>query len=192
MTEAASALRLREVAAFQEILATPVNANTLREAMPGKHEEWPANGQAVLIEGLSKSFGDRRVLSKLDLAIPAGQLLAIVGRSGCGKSTLLRLIAGLDRPNSGTISVGERSGAFAPIECAASVPGRKAASLASCSRQCRDRTSVWLARNRHGSARRCWACGSCKRLACRLIGRSEPARCPCSCVGESARRSSPR
>ena len=107
MTEAATALRLREGAAFQEILATPVNANTLREAMPGKHEELPANGEAVLIEGLSKSFGDRRVLSKLDLAIPAGQLLAIVGRSGCGKSTLLRLIAGLDRPNSGTISVGD-------------------------------------------------------------------------------------
>ncbi|ESZ12923.1 hypothetical protein X737_25960 [Mesorhizobium sp. L48C026A00] len=60
----------------------------------------------MLLDGLSKSFGDRRVLSKLDLAIPAGQLLAIVGRSGCGKSTLLRLIAGLDRPTSGTVSVG--------------------------------------------------------------------------------------
>ena len=106
MREAATALRLREGAAFQEIDTTPVDANTLREAVPQKHEEWPANGQAVLLEGLSKSFGVRRVLSKLDLAIPAGQLLAIVGRSGCGKSTLLRLIAGLDRPSSGTISVG--------------------------------------------------------------------------------------
>ena len=65
-----------------------------------------AVGQTVLLDGLSKSFGDRRVLSKLDLAIPAGQLLAIVGRSGCGKSTLLRLIAGLERPSSGTISIG--------------------------------------------------------------------------------------
>ncbi|TIV54851.1 MAG: ATP-binding cassette domain-containing protein, partial [Mesorhizobium sp.] len=52
------------------------------------------------------SFGERCVLSELDLTIPAGQLLAIVGRSGCGKSTLLRLIAGLDRPTSGTIAVG--------------------------------------------------------------------------------------
>lgn len=106
MREAATALRLREGAAFQEIDTTPVDANTLREAVSRKHEEWPANGQAVLLDGLSKSFGDRRVLSKLDLAIPAGQLLAIVGRSGCGKSTLLRLIAGLDRPSGGTISVG--------------------------------------------------------------------------------------
>lgn len=106
MREAATALRLREGAAFQGIDTIPVDATTLREAVPRKHEEWPANGQAVLLEGLSKSFGDRRVLSKLDLAIPAGQLLAIVGRSGCGKSTLLRLIAGLDRPSGGTISVG--------------------------------------------------------------------------------------
>lgn len=106
MREAATALRLREGASFREIDTTPVDTNTLREAVRRKHDERPANGQAVLLEGLSKSFGDRRVLSKLDLAIPAGQLLAIVGRSGCGKSTLLRLIAGLDRPSSGTISVG--------------------------------------------------------------------------------------
>jgi sulfonate transport system ATP-binding protein len=106
MREAATALRLREGAAFQEIDTTPVDATTLREAVPRKQEARPANGKAVLLDGLSKSFGDRRVLSKLDLAIPAGQLLAIVGRSGCGKSTLLRLIAGLDRPSSGTISVG--------------------------------------------------------------------------------------
>jgi sulfonate transport system ATP-binding protein len=106
MREAATALRLREGVAFQEIDTTPADANTLREAVPCKHEEWPANGQAVALDGLSKSFGDRRVLSKLDLAIPAGQLLAIVGRSGCGKSTLLRLIAGLDRPTSGTVSIG--------------------------------------------------------------------------------------
>ena len=106
---------------------------------PATREERPANGQAVLLDGLSKSFGDRRVLSKLDLTIPAGQLLAIVGRSGCGKSTLLRLIAGLDRPSSGTISIGGAAGAVAAAECAAAVPGRAAASLASRSQQCRHR-----------------------------------------------------
>jgi sulfonate transport system ATP-binding protein len=44
-------------------------------------------------------------LQGVELDIPAGQFVAIVGRSGCGKSTLLRLIAGLDSPTEGTLSV---------------------------------------------------------------------------------------
>ncbi len=57
------------------------------------------------VRGLGKRFGERRVLEGLDLHIPAGQFVAIVGRSGCGKSTLLRLIAGLDAPDAGHVSV---------------------------------------------------------------------------------------
>ncbi len=60
-------------------------------------------GVGIRIEGLSKSFGDVPVLRDLDLEVPAGQFLAIVGKSGCGKSTLLRLLVGLDKPTSGTI-----------------------------------------------------------------------------------------
>ncbi|TIT04025.1 ATP-binding cassette domain-containing protein [Mesorhizobium sp.] len=107
MRDAASALRLHEGAVFQETDTAPHDATTLREVVPRKQEARTANGKAVQLNGLSKSFGNRRVLSKLDLAIPAGQLLAIVGRSGCGKSTLLRLIAGLDQPSAGTISIGD-------------------------------------------------------------------------------------
>jgi sulfonate transport system ATP-binding protein len=61
-------------------------------------------GAALTIRGLSKAFGDNEVLRGIDLHIPAGQFVAIVGQSGCGKSTLLRLIAGLEKPTAGTIS----------------------------------------------------------------------------------------
>src|SRR6201998_1231378 len=64
-------------------------------------------GLSLTIRGLRKSFGDNEVLRAIDLHIPAGQFVAIVGRSGCGKSTLLRLIAGLDKPSAGSISFGE-------------------------------------------------------------------------------------
>jgi len=56
------------------------------------------------IEGLEKSFSGNVVLRGLDLDVPAGQFLAIVGKRGCGKSTLLRLHAGLDEPSAGTIT----------------------------------------------------------------------------------------
>jgi sulfonate transport system ATP-binding protein len=66
-------------------------------------------GLSLTIRGLRKSFGDNEVLRGIDLHIPAGQSVAIVGRSGCGKSTLLRLIAGLETITAGTISFGEET-----------------------------------------------------------------------------------
>jgi iron(III) transport system ATP-binding protein len=49
------------------------------------------------------------VLRGIDLDVPAGALTAVVGPSGCGKTTLLRLIAGFDRPEAGTIAIGDRT-----------------------------------------------------------------------------------
>ena len=68
-----------------------------------------ARGLPLTIRGLRKSFGENEVLRGIDLHIPAGQFVAIVGRSGCGKSTLLRLIAGLEIVDAGTISFGEEA-----------------------------------------------------------------------------------
>jgi sulfonate transport system ATP-binding protein len=64
------------------------------------------SGLPLSIRGLRKSFGDNEVLCGIDLHIPAGQFVAIVGKSGCGKSTLLRLIAGLEKVDAGNISFG--------------------------------------------------------------------------------------
>jgi iron(III) transport system ATP-binding protein len=57
---------------------------------------------------LHKGFGAQPVLSGLDLTVPAGSLTAILGSSGSGKTTLLRLLAGFDRPDRGTVRIGER------------------------------------------------------------------------------------
>ena len=62
-------------------------------------------GAALTLRGVRKVFGAKTVLNGVDLHVPAGQFLTVVGRSGCGKSTLLRLIAGLDEPLAGTIEV---------------------------------------------------------------------------------------
>jgi sulfonate transport system ATP-binding protein len=62
-------------------------------------------GVEIDIRGLGKSFGDKQVLSDLDLHIHPGEFVAVVGHSGCGKSTLLRLIAGLERPSAGGVAI---------------------------------------------------------------------------------------
>jgi iron(III) transport system ATP-binding protein len=62
----------------------------------------------LTMSGLTKAFGDRRVLDGADLHVPEGSLTAILGPSGSGKTTLLRLIVGFEQADSGTIRLGDR------------------------------------------------------------------------------------
>ena len=59
----------------------------------------------LLVQNLSKQFGDKTVLEDINFSMQSGEFVTFVGSSGCGKSTLLRLIAGLDQPSSGQIHV---------------------------------------------------------------------------------------
>ena len=68
------------------------------------------NSHLVKVKGVDKVFKrgseEIHVLGGLDLEIPNGEFLALMGPSGSGKSTLLNLIGGLDRPSEGTVEVG--------------------------------------------------------------------------------------
>src|SRR5437763_14120752 len=72
----------------------------------------------VRLDGIFKSFpqegGRLDVLRDINLAVPAGEFVSIVGPSGCGKSTLLAILAGLDRQDSGVITL-QPVGDAAPI-----------------------------------------------------------------------------
>ncbi|MFJ8006639.1 ABC transporter ATP-binding protein [Streptomyces fagopyri] len=66
--------------------------------------------QVIELEGVAKRYGgtDAAALGPVDLRVAEGEALAVTGPSGSGKSTLLNLVAGLDRPSEGTVTVAGR------------------------------------------------------------------------------------
>ena len=67
----------------------------------------PTPGPDIVLEGVSLSFGEHRVLSGLDARFPAGKISVVLGASGAGKSTLFRLVAGLLRADHGRLMIGD-------------------------------------------------------------------------------------
>lgn len=65
----------------------------------------PAESYSVVADDVVRRFGDRIILDHLQLTIRPSEFVVLLGPSGCGKTTLLRLLGGLDRPDSGTVTV---------------------------------------------------------------------------------------
>lgn len=67
-----------------------------------------AEGRQIILEQVSKRWGDTTALDKIDITVPAGSFTVLLGPSGCGKSTLLRLISGLETVSEGRIQIDGR------------------------------------------------------------------------------------
>ena len=68
----------------------------------------PRLGDKVLeVNGVSKAFDDRLLISELSFSVPKGAIVGIIGGNGAGKSTLFRMISGEETPDTGTVDVGE-------------------------------------------------------------------------------------
>jgi len=65
-------------------------------------------GDVVIeIEGVSKAYGDRLLIDNLTLSVPPGSIIGVIGPNGAGKTTLLKMITGQEKPDSGTVRIGE-------------------------------------------------------------------------------------
>ncbi|HRF46973.1 MAG TPA: energy-dependent translational throttle protein EttA [Anaerolineales bacterium] len=94
------------VTAYEKLLDAETEAR--REELEIYIPSGPRLGDVVIdFKGVSKGYGDRLLLDNLDLTIPAGSIVGVIGPNGAGKSTFLKLITGDERPDGGTVSVGQ-------------------------------------------------------------------------------------
>ena len=75
------------------------------EAPPGGEPADPSTYDGLALRSLTKHFGSFHAVRELDLDIPRGSFFALLGPSGCGKTTTLRMVAGLETPSSGSITL---------------------------------------------------------------------------------------
>src|SRR5579883_2187619 len=67
-----------------------------------------AKGLSLSLRTVRKKFGEREVLKEIDLVVPAGQFVAVVGRSGGGKTALMRVDKEIDAPTSGEVLIANK------------------------------------------------------------------------------------
>lgn len=96
---------MRKVA---EVNMNRISGAQISEATPSSHGHAHAGGAPVEFEQVTKLYGSAPAVDALDLSIRPGEFLTLLGPSGSGKSTLLMLLAGFERPTSGSIKVAGR------------------------------------------------------------------------------------
>jgi phospholipid/cholesterol/gamma-HCH transport system ATP-binding protein len=78
--------------------------------------ETTADGPAIRVSKVRKSFGEQTVLDGVDLEVGRGEMLTVLGRSGTGKSVLLKLIMGLQNADAGTIQISGQAIGELPLD----------------------------------------------------------------------------
>lgn len=94
------------ISAYESLLAqdTPEKVQELEIYIPSGQR---LGAKVIETSGLSKRFGDKILFENLTFSIPPGSIVGIIGPNGAGKTSLFRLITGQEKPDSGTITVGE-------------------------------------------------------------------------------------
>ncbi len=92
----------------EQVLSAPLHDYTRRllDAEPSSWAAWPRRTPGAMVvegRGLAKRYGAQRVFEGMDIALGAGETVALFGPSGCGKSTLGGMLLGLVRPDSGRV-----------------------------------------------------------------------------------------
>jgi len=85
--------------------AAPATARPVPAQAPGRPQRHRTDDLVVTTDGLTKTYGDFHAVDHLDLRVPRGGIYGFLGPNGAGKSTTMKLLLGLTRPTSGTMSV---------------------------------------------------------------------------------------
>ncbi|MGB3539687.1 MAG: energy-dependent translational throttle protein EttA [Mesorhizobium sp.] len=94
------------IKAFEELLEQASNRRPSDTQIVIPHGERLGN-VVIEVEGLSKGFGDELLIEDLSFKLPPGGIVGVIGPNGAGKTTLFRMITGQEKPDAGSIRVGE-------------------------------------------------------------------------------------
>jgi sulfate-transporting ATPase len=94
------------IAAFEELVASAKEKSpeAMQIVIPTSVR---LGGTVIEAKGLTKAYGDRLLIDNLDFSLPPGGIVGVIGPNGAGKTTLFRMITGQDKPDSGTLKIGE-------------------------------------------------------------------------------------